>query len=161
MQTFKLSKVSCGFAFIFLLGVACQSDLSRKENAKEEAGIDSVSAQEELYKEVMVIHDEIMPAMSDIMSLNKKIKSVQKTNPEEADKITELTGILESASEGMMNWMRNFNPKIENMTPEEAARYLEDEKKKITAVKQDMEAAIEKANKFVQDHNELATAPEM
>lgn len=150
-----------GLFLLLLLGAACQSNLSQKETTSQEVDADSLSAQEALYGEVMEIHDAVMPRMSDIMSLNKKLKAVQETSNEDSEKLTELATDLESASEGMMNWMRQFNPQIENMDPDEAMRYLNEEKKKITTVKVEMETAIEKADAFLQMQRKFSDAQKL
>ena len=52
---------------------------------------------------------------------------------------------LDSASEGMMVWMRNFNPLPDSLGEEQAREYLENEMEKVKKVKEDILEALEKA----------------
>ncbi len=110
-----------------------------------------------LYSEVMDVHDNVMPKMDEIMILkgktNKRIKeldSLTKVNPKLNVKIEKLkldsllTG-LQAADDGMMNWMHHFDPNMKEMKEEKKVRYLEDEKIKITEVKQKTDSILEKA----------------
>src|SRR5688572_19993617 len=67
-----------------------------------------------LYEEVMNIHDEVMPKMDDIYKLEQALKKQLTETPEispDKKKALESTIMkLDSAGEGMMAWMRNFNP---------------------------------------------------
>lgn len=106
-----------------------------------------------LYKEVMAIHDEVMPVMGELMALNKQIKQRHDTleNAQQKEDLQQLSAELEAANEGMMNWMRKFNPNIKNMTYEETMNYLTEEKKKIEEVRKDMLTAKEKATSYIQE----------
>ena len=106
---------------------------------------------QELYEEVMKIHDEVMPKMNDIHKLKMDLKT-------EIDSTTEITQArkteietaivkLDSASEGMMVWMREFNPIPDSEGEDKAREYLENEKVKVTKVKENMLQALEKAKK--------------
>lgn len=58
-----------------------------------------------LYKKVMTIHDEVMPKLSAIHKLKKKLQN------EEVDSLTlPLISALDKADEGMMIWMSEFDP---------------------------------------------------
>ena len=116
----------------------------------QEPAAEPLSPREALYNEVMLVHDEVMPRMSDIMSLSKRLKAVAATEGTDAEKASELRTNLEVAGESMMNWMRNFNPDFENQTSEEAMDYLKIEKERISAVKEGMETAINQAESFLQ-----------
>lgn len=102
-----------------------------------------------LYDEVMDVHDEVMPKMDDIYKLKEKLKKQLAEAPtmvEEKKKDLEETILqLDSASEGMMVWMRNFNPIPDSLGEEKARKYLEEQKVKVTKVKEDMLKAIEEA----------------
>lgn len=126
---------------------SCQNLEQKENNAAINKEVSSQSEQENiLYKEVMAIHDEVMPLMGDLMAMNKKIKSQDSTSQE----ATELSIYLEEANESMMNWMRKFNPNIENMTHEETMNYLEEEKKKIMEVREKMLSGYDKAAAFLE-----------
>ncbi len=121
---------------------------SRKNNGghshEEHAG-----GNQALYDEVMNVHDEVMPKMDDIYKLKEQLKKQIADAPDmvqERRKAVETAILrLDSASDGMMVWMRNFNPLPDSLGEEQARQYLEDERKKVTQVKEDMLEAIEEA----------------
>ena len=103
-----------------------------------------------LYDEVMKVHDEVMPKMNDIYKLKEELKQQIASTPEMVEEkkkeIEETISKLDSASEGMMIWMRNFNPLPDSLGEEQAREYLENEMEKVKKVKEDILEAIEKAN---------------
>ena len=103
-----------------------------------------------LYDDVMKVHDEVMPKMDNIYKLKGQLKEKIDNTPElAADKKKEIEGIiqrLDSASEGMMVWMRKFNPPADTVVGEEQAKeYLEGEMEKIKKVRDDVRKALEEA----------------
>jgi hypothetical protein len=130
----KLSLLTCLLAFAVF--TSCQE---KKGN-------------QELYDEVMDIHDEVMPKMDDLHRYKKTFQSELTNNATitEARK-TQLETIivkLDSAGEGMMVWMREFNPIPDSEGEDKAKQYLENEKKKVTKVKEDMLKALDEAKKL-------------
>jgi len=102
--------------------------------------------QQELVREVMVIHDEVMPKMDDIYKVQKQLRK------EGADiktgalrkEIDDHILSLEQAGEGMMDWMANLKLPSENdtRTHEEIMSYLAKEKIEIQHVSDDMNGSI-------------------
>lgn len=101
-----------------------------------------------LYDEVMKVHDEVMPKMNDIYKLKEELKNKIASTPEmvaeKKKEIEETISKLDSASEGMMIWMRNFNPLPDSLGEEQAREYLENEMEKVKKVKDDILEALEK-----------------
>jgi hypothetical protein len=107
---------------------------------------------QQLYDEVMAIHDEVMPKMNDIRRYKKDFQAEIANNPNitEARK-TQLESsivMLDSASDGMMKWMRAFDPIADSEGEQKAREYLEDQKQKVTKVKEDMLKALDEAKKL-------------
>jgi hypothetical protein len=102
-----------------------------------------------LYDEVMKVHDEVMPKMDDIYKLKQELKKQISDTPnlvDEKRKSIEATILkLDSASEAMMVWMRNFNPLPDSLGEEKARGYLEDQQEKIKKVKEEMLKTIDEA----------------
>ena len=102
-----------------------------------------------LYDEVMKVHDEVMPKMDNIYKLKGQLKEKIANTPDIAEeKKKEIEGVilrLDSASEGMMVWMRNFNPLPDSLGEEQAKEYLEGEMEKIKKVREDVRKALEEA----------------
>ena len=105
-----------------------------------------------LYDEVMKVHDEVMPKMDDIYKLKQELKKQISDTPnlvDEKRRTIEATILkLDSASEAMMVWMRNFNPLPDSLGEEKAREYLEDQQEKIEKVKDEMLDAINKATEL-------------
>jgi hypothetical protein len=129
------------------------SDCGQKSNDHnhEHHNQEDKSPNQTLYDEVMDVHDEVMPKMDDIYKLKEKLKKQLADAPtmvEEKKKDLEKTILeLDSASEEMMVWMRNFNPIPDSLGEEKARKYLEEQKVKVKKVKDDMLKAIEEAKK--------------
>jgi len=102
-----------------------------------------------LYDEVMKVHDEVMPKMNEVYKLKEQLKKQISDAPdmvaEKKKKIESMIIQLDSASEEMMVWMRNFNPLPDSLGVDSAREYLEKEKVKVNQVKEVMLNAIEEA----------------
>jgi len=96
-----------------------------------------------------MVHDEVMPKMNDMYKLKEGLKKQIANTPEmveeKKEEIESAIFKLDSASEGMMVWMRNFNPIPDSLGKDKARAYLEDQKEKVQKVKQEMLKAIEGA----------------
>lgn len=105
---------------------------------------------EKLQSETIEIHDEVMPKMDKIMKLKSSLKSEQDSvGTEKYQKIQALIISLEQADEAMMNWMRNYNPKMENMSETEKINYLKDQKASISDVSEQMKGSISEAEAYL------------
>jgi len=103
---------------------------------------------QELYDQVMSIHDEVMPRMNDLHKRKTALKARLETPglPEqEKQEIQHEIARLDSASEGMMVWMRQFDPLPDSAGEEKARAYLEAELKKVTQVREDILEALQSA----------------
>lgn len=107
-------------------------------------------------QEVIKIHDELMPKMSTISSLINKVD----TKIKETDSIEVLVNAskdLKEANDAMMNWMVEFSL---GFSPEEVMegkpltdekqKLLDEEETKIKALRDQMEASIENAEKLLE-----------
>lgn len=118
--------------------------------------------QKDLKKEIMDIHDELMPNMHTVDSLKKTLEENRSYlvgdslgAPEGAESkipVDSLIRALERADESMMEWMRNYN-KFEEPTfsHEEQMEYLRKEKEKIEQIKLDMISAIMEAENVLEE----------
>ena len=98
-----------------------------------------------LKDEVMSIHDEVMPKMGELRRVRKSLliqaDSLVGIDSIASSKLTYLRDEIDNANEGMMQWMRNFEPEFEG-TNEEIKAYLEEQKIAVTKVKDDMNASL-------------------
>lgn len=130
-----MKKIQILVSVIAVLLAACSGDLKKIEDLKAE---------------VMAVHDhDAMPKMEKIMSLSSRLKaevsSLEEGSEEREAELNEGIAALKVANESMMNWMRNYNAKMEGMNTEEKVSYLESEKEAINAVNKQMDEAIAQA----------------
>jgi len=105
----------------------------------------------EQMKEVLAVHDEVMPKMGAIAKLVGQLKP--KVDSTEQGKVFEkaMKDLQESNAE-MMEWMQRFGERFDSdeimngkaLTPEKK-RWLKEEKQKIEALKQNVEVTISEA----------------
>jgi hypothetical protein len=137
--------------FIFLMiAWGCKEKSHQHEGHDATApDVTETSGNQELYNEVMKIHDEVMPKMNDIhttkQNLREKLEKTPNIDAAEKQKIEAMIAKLDSANEGMMVWMRQFNPLPDSLGEERAREYLEDEMEKVKKVREDILIALEKA----------------
>ena len=109
-----------------------------------------------LKSEVMAIHDEVMPKMGELRRTRKDLllqaDSLMETNPERAAMLTTVADEIGNANEGMMQWMRAYEPEFEG-TDEEIKQYLEDQKVAIQKVKDDMNGSLQKGKGVLEKEN--------
>lgn len=147
-----MKKIHVVFISMFVLAMmACQQKSNEHEHDHDADAKDvvSTSGNQELYDEVMKIHDEVMPKMNDIYKLKQTLKEKLEKAPKltEAEKI-ELEAIvsrLDSAGESMMVWMRQFQPLPDSLGEEKAREYLEQEMEKVKKVRSHIENALKEA----------------
>ena len=107
----------------------------------------------DLREEVMEIHDEVMPKMGDLMKVQKELKmladSLKTLDSEKAELFSAAAENIANANEGMMQWMRAYEPDMEG-EKEAILEYLEKQKELIQKVKDDMNGSLEKGKKMLQ-----------
>ncbi|MBC6426157.1 MAG: hypothetical protein GDA51_06750 [Ekhidna sp.] len=117
---------------IFILFVfSCQSD-KRSEVA-------------ELKNVVIAIHDEVMPKIGELRRIRRDLMlqadSLKMSDSTGAAALLIAADEIASANEGMMDWMRNYDPEFEG-SDEEVKAYFEDQKIAIQKVKKNMESSL-------------------
>lgn len=117
----------------------------------------------ELEKEVLGIHDEVMPQMGEIMDLKKgltkeiaKLDSLQQegasstTLAQERQQALDLTSRLSRADSLMMGWMYEYKGDSAKALPaNEALEYFRLEKDKIVTVQEATNRSIQEAREFL------------
>ena len=116
--------------------IACSSNVE-KEN-------------EQLFDQVMEIHDSIMPEMGAIRTTRKGIVDMMtaETDSLKLQALSLVSEELDQAHKGMMVWMRQFEPDYEG-TPEEKNAYLKKEKEKMVEVKDKMVVSLKKGKELL------------
>lgn len=117
----------------------------------------------DITKELMAIHDSIMPAMGKLMNLKRKVTDEIKTTDslmaikssdvlkKRKEEALNLNMQLEKADHEMMNWMHQYKADtIAKLDKEKAEAYIADQKQKIETVKDLMQKSISDAQFFIQ-----------
>lgn len=106
-----------------------------------------------LYNQVMDIHDEVMPSIDELHRLKKQLTEKIENSPdlveEKRQEIEQTILLIDSATKGMMRWMREFKP--EEYKEGELTKYLESEMKRVQTVKEAMQDALDKGRKTTQE----------
>ena len=135
---------------IFILAAAGLLGLSACTERQQQA------AQQKAWDEMMVIHDEVMPRMSEINNLASTIeKALADTtiSPELRTEAEQTLANLEAADKGMWDWMYGLQqlPDLRSTAKnEEVMAYIKSETKKIVEVKDFMLRSIEAGHKMTQ-----------
>lgn len=141
----------------FLLGVmmfctACDSQ--KKEN-------------EQLHSQIIAVHDEVMPIMGDLKSLQNDFQERAEAlymkdklgYEEEIASLRETAAELDEAYNGMFVWMRQFETEHEGMKDKEITVYLLDQKEKVEKVNEDIKNVLEKAEKIKKGWENTTSIP--
>ncbi|WMN12956.1 hypothetical protein QYS49_35090 [Marivirga salinae] len=105
---------------------------------------------EKLKSETIAVHDEVMPKMDDIMKLKKSLREKKDSISTEGNQtIEELISSLEESDNAMMNWMRNYDPQMKDMSEDEKIDYLNDQKSSIEKVSKQMKNSISEAERYL------------
>lgn len=123
-----------------MIGISCSSSGSKKEDK-----------QKKLIEEVMAVHDEVMPKMDTVMTLKSSLDSVLKVSSAvDSVKIIALNAALDSADVKMSVWMEEYRPEsVKGKDDSTVVKYLENEKVRITLVKEITDKSIENATAFL------------
>ena len=110
---------------------------------KSESKQDELSVQE-LRVEVMRVHDEVMPLMSEIERLTDKLESIEASSIDSLEKEIMIKDLAE-ASDAMWDWMHKYEDASKEETEEEKRMHYQDELQKIERVAIQMKSSIENA----------------
>lgn len=133
-----------------LLALAFFTGLSSCNNPQTDSKAQE-AAQQKLWDEMMVVHDEVMPKMSDINALSKQMEAAAgdtALTDELRDAARKALYDLQAADKAMWDWMYGIQqlPDLRSgKKHEEILKYLKDETNKITEVKSAMLSSIEAA----------------
>jgi len=103
-------------------------------------------------KEVMAIHDEVMPKMGQLGKLVGELKGMENDSTEIGKQYKEARIDLQDANKAMMDWMQNFGNRFapdEIMKgaelSEQKQQWLDEEEEKVKALRDQINSSIENA----------------
>jgi len=133
---------STSVLFLLLNFAACQ------QNQDHEHDDAATSPNQSLYEEVMGIHDDVMPKMNDLYKAKTRLQTrlaAPGVGDAERQEVTLAIARIDSASEGMMVWMRQFDPIPDSVGEDKARAYLQEELVKVKKVREDILEALKMA----------------
>jgi hypothetical protein len=121
---------------IIALSLLCLTGCSSESNSENEA----------LQKDVIAVHDEVMPLMGTFVRNEMLIDSLLNNMPALIEKdpsldtnaqkvrLGDLKTKLESSTDAMNKWMQELSLDYEGMSDQEVKSYLEEEKRKVEKI---------------------------
>jgi len=107
-------------------------------------------------KQVMAVHDEVMPKMGQLGKLVGELKGMENDSTEIGKQYMEARTDLQDANKAMMDWMQGFGSRF---TPDEIMngaelseqkqQWLDEEEEKVGAVRDHINSSIEKAQNLL------------
>ncbi len=110
-------------------------------------------AVKDLEAQTMAIHDEAMVEMAEMNRLGRTLKRMLTELPAHsprADSLQALLRQMKKAEDDMYTWMREYEPPSPQQAKEDALRYLQEQKKRISQNQQDIRQARDAAQKILQ-----------
>ncbi len=151
--------------YALLVGSLLVSCASKNQETTDDATEESTTALSALKDEVMAVHDEAMAKMGEMQTLESDIKTHLSglDSAENASIIEEgmqKVQALSQASEGMMQWMRNYEPPSSETPQAEAEAYLQQQKEAVTKVQEAIDQSLEEAKAFLTQQKSDNTSSE-
>ena len=129
--------------YMVIIAAACQQKSAEHHHGSHDS--DESSGNQALYDDVMEIHDEVMPKMNDLYKTKTTLKTrleMPGVSESEKEEIQTKIARIDSASERMMVWMRQFDPLADSVGEDKARAYLESELVKVKQVREGILEAL-------------------
>lgn len=113
---------------------------------------DNKATEKSVLDSVIAIHDKVMGVDDHLEHNTLQLDSLVKRRHSDADKrVTDsiLDKSLHDAGDAMEAWMHNFKYDQSTMSHQEVLRYLRSQKKQITAIDSQVNAAIDASDKYL------------
>ena len=124
---------------------------------------DELAAEQKAWDEMMVVHDEVMPKISEMNQVTREFKSIEENEPElfttYRERILSNKQRLESAEEAMFSWMSSIEPleKLrETKNHQEIISHLTEETSKIKKISNDMLTSLNSGIELLSEFEALS-----
>lgn len=145
-----------------LFCMACQSK-SSTETVDQPDSTGQISAKPQavadLEKQILAVHDSVMPAMSDLIELKKQVieqlSELEKepTSSEarrQKEQLRAVKAALDKADASMMDWMHTYDgDTLTKLREDQALAYLKDQQQRVKAMSQLMRKSIDDAKAYL------------
>lgn len=143
-------KVSIFLLLMTGLVIACNNKPATTEDTENTSGVAGIEA------EVLRIHDEVMPKMTDIQHLASQLRERKTTAPKDdsgnpiwPDGLDNNLTRLKQAESVMVDWMKQYSDQRAKVTEPNAEAFYKAELEKIKQVREFMLKALDEANQWV------------
>ncbi|MDT7828524.1 hypothetical protein RQM65_07605 [Pricia sp. S334] len=115
-------------------------------------------------KEVIAVHDEVMPKMGQLGQLVGKLKERENDSTDLGKEYREARIDLQEANQAMMDWMQNFGDRFspdeimkgKELSPEKQ-EWLDEEEEKVKALREQINSSIENAQEVLAVDNDTTS----
>ncbi|MDI1324980.1 MAG: hypothetical protein PSV36_19705 [Algoriphagus sp.] len=121
-------------------------------------GPNLVEENKKMRAQLIAVHDEVMPQMGKLKSLEKKatqkievLSNQEPVDSVQIEKLKVLAFDLNKAYEGMFLWMRQYDTEDGDKKPIEVKAYLEEQMVMVAEVNQEIKDVIERAEMELKD----------
>ncbi|HUR30143.1 MAG TPA: hypothetical protein VMZ69_01855 [Saprospiraceae bacterium] len=145
--------------FTTLIFVSCKE--KKVEASPVETPVKEVTLTPELQNyenEIMKIHDEVMPKMSDVNRLSAQLRGIKETGKTTDGKTISIDGLdpvlesLNNSDKYMSDWMKNYSDIKPKLTERQLLPFFQKELEKITQLRTMILGSIDQANKWLAAH---------
>jgi hypothetical protein len=116
-------------------------------------GNDDKESESKINKDIMVVHEDIMPKMSEINRIKRQLSrykdSVSEDNAEMKDSLINTILMLSKTEDSMSDWMDHYKYPNPDATHEEMIKYLTGQRDSIKLLSDDIYMSIAVANGFL------------
>ena len=135
---------------IFFAALGCMVLLAcNNDKAEEKKVMDDILA---THEKVMAIEDKAVENKIHLDSLVKINQMLPANLSKPQTNFKQLSDSLNTASEGMENWMHGFDPEYKAKSHVELMKYLETQRLKINTVKGRLDSAISQSSKVLANY---------
>jgi hypothetical protein len=138
------------FFFSITLLLGCKPASNSDSTSTDNLDANAIEAQ------VLAIHDEVMPKLSDINTLSGQLRDIRSNLKETPEgKIVAPEGLdpaieaLKLAEQGMFDWMKSYSDTKPTLTPDQLKPYLQNQLEIIKNVKENVLSSIQRAQTWL------------
>ncbi|MGA0557361.1 hypothetical protein ACO2Q8_11960 [Larkinella sp. VNQ87] len=138
-----------------LLNGACQSNKKTEEHHHHHPAEPSAQATTgpvaALEKQVLAVHDSVMPLISDLMRLQKEVSAkIEKTEGPARQTGLRISQQLQEADRAMMDWMHQYKgDTLKVLDQDQALKYLKQQQEKVSTMSQLMRKSLTDAENYM------------
>lgn len=136
------------------LGLAACSNPEGAADSRNEKLSEQAPASEQLKKEVMALHDKVMPEMTPMSKLQGQLKIAAQSHSDSIELLAAAEE-LQKSKDAMMEWMRDFSANFDDeMSEAEKVGYLMEQKARMQSIDLRTQAALHKGKTILPQEQE-------